>query len=205
MSTPPFAGATGILGGAFDPPHVGHVTIASEALRQLGLASLVIVVTGTPPHKQVMTDAEVRLELAELAFAGLDRAWVSRIELDRPGPSYSLDTIRWAKAACGDVVFVLGADEFVSFRNWHRPAEILNESPLAVSTRAGVQDEPAERARAELDRPERVTFFEIPNVAASSTEARERVAAGQPVSGMVPPEVAARIVERGLYLDQKGS
>lgn len=192
---------TGLLGGAFDPPHDGHVVLAREAIRRLGLERLVVVVTGTAPHKRVETDAEIRYRLAEAAFAGLARVDMSRHELDRPGPSYTLDTVRWAAERWGDVVFVVGADEFADFPTWRSPDAILGTARLAVATRPGYARDRLDAVLERLERPERVSFFDIPAVPVASTEVRALVARGEPIDGLVPPGVAALVAELGLYRD----
>ena len=120
-STLPPSGTVGLLGGAFDPPHYGHLMVAREALAQLALCKLFVVVTRAAPHKEVETDAAIRLGLAEIAFSGLDAVEVSRTELDRPGPSYTVDTVRWSRRRYGETTFVIGADEFADFLEWHEP------------------------------------------------------------------------------------
>ncbi|HXV56471.1 MAG TPA: nicotinate (nicotinamide) nucleotide adenylyltransferase [Gaiellaceae bacterium] len=190
---------TGVFGGAFDPPHLGHVALVREALARFGLERLVVVVTGDPPHKRVETDAETRFGLAELAFGGLPGVELSRHELERPGPSYTVDTARWAEERWGDVVFLVGADEFAGFASWKAPDEILEHVRLGVATRPGYPRERLRPVLEELRRPDRVELFEIPAVDVSSTEIRTRAARGEPVAGLVPAEVARRIVELDLY------
>jgi nicotinate-nucleotide adenylyltransferase len=183
-------GLTGLLGGAFDPPQVGHVALAEAALERFDLERLVVLPTGDPPHKRVGTPAEIRYRLAEAAFADLPRVELSRFELDRPGPSYTVDTVRWAAERYGDVLFIVGADHWASFDRWHDPEGVLRYARLAVVTRPGV-DVPAAR--------EGVVLFEMPPVPISSTEVRERVARGEPIEGLVPARVAELIRELGLY------
>lgn len=190
---------TGVFGGAFDPPHLGHLALVREALAHFGLERLVVVVTGDPPHKRVETDAETRFGLAEVAFGGLPGVELSRHELERPGPSYTVDTARWAAERWGDVVFLVGADEFAGFASWKSPDEVLEHVRLGVATRPGY---PPERLRPVLEglrRPDRVELFEIPAVDVSSTEIRARAVHGEAVAGLVPPAVARRIVELDLY------
>jgi nicotinate-nucleotide adenylyltransferase len=189
----------GLLGGAFDPPHVGHLTLAEAAIRRFALERLVVVVTGDAPHKEVETDAETRFRLAEAAFAGREGVEVSRHELDRPGPSYTVDTVRWAGGEFGDVVFLVGADEFADFLAWHDPEGVLEHARLGVATRPGYPRERLDRVLAALDRPERVELFEIPEIAVSSTGVRVRVARGEPIDGLTPPAVAGLIHGLGLY------
>ncbi|HEX2045310.1 MAG TPA: nicotinate (nicotinamide) nucleotide adenylyltransferase [Gaiellaceae bacterium] len=190
---------TGLLGGAFDPPHNGHVALADAALVRFALARLVVVVTGTPPHKRVGTDAETRFRLAEAAFGGRPRVELSRHELERPGPSYTVDTARWAEAQWGDVVFLVGADEFAAFLRWRQPDDVLAHVRLGVATRPGYPREELEPVLAGLARPERVDFFEIPEIPISSREVRRRVAGAEPIDGLVPERVGELIAELRLY------
>jgi nicotinate-nucleotide adenylyltransferase len=190
---------TGLLGGAFDPPHAGHVALARAAIGRFGLERLVVVVTGSPPHKEVETDAETRFGLAEAAFAELPGIVLSRQELDRPGPSYTVDTARWAEREWGDVVLLVGADEFADFLRWKDPDEILEHVRLGVATRPGYPRERLDGVLAALRRPERVELFEIPPVPASSSEIRARLAAGAAPGDLLPEAVARRVVERDLY------
>ena len=184
------APSTGLLGGAFDPPHNGHVALARAAIERFDLERLVVLPTGDPPHKEVGTTAEIRYRLAEAAFADLPRVELSRLELERPGPSYTVDTVRWAKERYGDVLFIVGADHWARFDRWHDPEGVLENARLAVVTRPGVEL-PAPR--------ERVLLFEMPPVDVSSTHVRERVAAGEPIDDLVPPKVVRLIDELGLY------
>jgi nicotinate-nucleotide adenylyltransferase len=190
---------TGILGGAFDPPHNGHVALARAALERFGLDRLVVVVTGDPPHKEVRTDAETRFRLAKEAFVTLPEVELSRHELERAGPSYTVDTARWAEEEWGDVVFLVGADEFADFRAWKDPDEILERVRLGVATRPGYPRERLDPVLAGLSRPERVELFEIPALDVSSTEIRRRAADGDPIEALVPPGVARLVVEEGVY------
>ena len=191
----------GLLGGAFDPPHIGHIALAEAAARHFSVARLLVVVTGEAPHKGVPTPAEARYELAEVAFGGRPGIEVSRRELDRPGPSYTADTVRWAAERFGEVVFIVGADEFASFLNWHRPNAILEAARLGVATRAGYQRGVLDSVRSQLALPERVEFFVIPEIRVSSSQVRERVARGTAIDDLVPPAVAERIAARRLYRD----
>jgi nicotinate-nucleotide adenylyltransferase len=189
----------GVLGGTFDPPHLGHLALADAAIERFGLDRLVIAVTGLPPHKETRTDAETRLRLAAAAFSGRERVEVSRHELDRPGPSFTVDTARWAVRTWGEAIFFVGADEFADFAAWKDPDEILEHVRLGVATRPGYARERLDAVVAELRRPERVEFFEIPPVPVSSSDVRRRVSAGEPIEGLVPAPVAALIAEDGLY------
>jgi nicotinate-nucleotide adenylyltransferase len=195
----------GLLGGAFDPPHRGHVELARDALSRFDLEHLVVVVTGRPPHKLVETGAEARLRLAEAAFGGLDDVEVSRWEIDRADPSYTVDTVRWAKDRWADVAFVVGADEFCGFLDWKDPDGMLEHARLLVASRPGFPHERLDRVLAGLARPERVEFFEIQPLPISSSEIRARVARGEQIDHLVPPAVANLIEELGLYRTSEGS
>jgi nicotinate-nucleotide adenylyltransferase len=190
---------TGLLGGAFDPPHLGHLALADTARRRFELDRLVVVVTGSPPHKAVETEAELRYRLAEAAFVGRDWAEVSRWELDRHGPSYTVETARWAEKEYGEAIFLVGADEFASFLTWREPREILRHVRLGVATRPGFPPSALETVLRELEQPARVEPFEMAEWPVSSTEIRELVARGAPIEDLVPPRVAELIAELGLY------
>jgi nicotinate-nucleotide adenylyltransferase len=180
---------TGLLGGAFDPPHVGHEALAETAVRQLGLERLVVVVVADPGHKDVHSSAETRLELAQAAFP--DR----EVELDRH--ARTVDMLR--DGPWHDPVFLIGADEFAGFLEWKEPNAVLELARLGVASRPGYPRERLAHVLEKLARPERVLFFEIEPVPVSSREIRERVARGEPIDGVVAPAVAAEIFRRGLY------
>jgi nicotinate-nucleotide adenylyltransferase len=189
----------GILGGTFDPPHLGHVALARRALEALGLERLVVVVVGEAPHKPVETDAETRFRLAEAAFADLPGVELSRHELDRPGPSYTVDTARWAKERYGDVLVVVGGDEFADFPGWKEPDAILENVRVAVATRPGTSHDRIEAAKAQLSRPDRIVEFDLDPLPIASRDVRDRVARGESVDDLVPEAVARLIDELGLY------
>jgi nicotinate-nucleotide adenylyltransferase len=136
---------TGLFGGAFDPPHNGHVALARTALDRFELDRLVVIPTGVAPHKRIETPAETRCELAEAAFADVPRTEVSRWELDRGEPSYTLETTRWARARYGELLFLVGADQFARLDTWYRPDEVLELARLGVATRPGYPREALDR------------------------------------------------------------
>ncbi len=182
--------ATGLFGAAFNPPHNGHVALVDAARREFGLERIVILVTVTPAHKQVEEDAETRLELARAAFPGYP---VEREE------STSDVSVREAERRFGDVIFLIGADQFIEFHRWHDPDAVLDHARLAVATRPGYPHERLAEALAGVSRPERVLFFEIPSWPVASRELREKVARGEPIDTLTPAAVAALIEQRGLY------
>jgi nicotinate-nucleotide adenylyltransferase len=183
---------TGLFGGAFDPPHNGHVALAESALDHFGLESLLALVVVDPGHRDVVLDFPTRFRLAELAFGGLPRAEVMAEE-----HRYTVDAVR---GGCfGDAVFLVGADEFASFLSWKDPNGVLEEVRLGVATRPGFPPEALSPVLQALERPDRVAFFDIPELPISGTEIRARAARGEPVDELVPPAVAAEIDRLGLY------
>jgi len=182
----------GILGGAFDPPHMGHVELARRGIERFDLDRLLVRVVEEPGHKDVATAPQIRRFLAELAFAPLDEAEVS---LD-PFPR-TVDSLQ--ALALDDPVFLVGADEFASFLAWKEPERVLDLARLGVATRPGVDRATLDDVLARLCKPDRVVFFEIDPLAVSSSDIRTRAAAGEPIAGLVPGAVAAEIVRLGLY------
>ena len=189
----------GLLGGTFDPPHVGHVALARAALRHFDLERLLVAPTGRTPGKAVASDPETRIRLAEAAFADVPGAEVSRIDVDRPQPAYSIDTVRWVHDQWGEPLFIVGADRFADFLSWREPNAVLRYARLGVATRPGFDLRSLDDVLAAVEQPERVEFFEIPPIPVSSTEVRERVAAGLPIDWLVPRGVEQLIVALGLY------
>ena len=191
--------AVGLLGGAFDPPHRGHLALVHEAFSHFGFERLLVLPTADPPHKAVETDAETRYRLATAAFADLPHVELSRHELERSGPSYTVETARWADARYDDPVFLVGADEFADFLTWKDPDRVLEHVRLGVASRPGFPGERLDAVLARLRRPERVERFAIDPLPISSREVRARVARGEPIDALVPPRVGALIEELGLY------
>lgn len=182
----------GILGGVFDPPHVGHVELARAAIDQLGLERLLVLVVADPGHKLATTPAETRLELTRLAFADVPEA---AVELDEH--ARTVDSLEARKPE--NATFILGADELVGFTSWTRPERVLELVRLAVATRSGVPDDRVRAVRDRLEARDRVVFFEMRAVPVSSSEIRERVARGESIDGLVPSPVASEIARLGLY------
>ena len=176
---------TGLYGGAFDPPHLGHVALAAGAKAAFGLPRLLVLVSARPGHKGTHLPAETRLELARAAFPD------DEVRLD-PYPR-TIDLLR--AEAFEAPLFVIGADEFCDFPTWKEPDAVLELTELAVGTRPGYPREQLESVREALARPERVRFFEIEPNPASSTAFR----AGEAGEELIPPAVAELIRARGLY------
>jgi nicotinate-nucleotide adenylyltransferase len=185
-------GGVGIFGGAFDPPHDGHVALAREAIDYFQLGRLLIRVVTDPGHKEVETPSQIRLVLAELAFAGLDEATVSLDPFAR-----TVDSLEALGLA--DPVFLIGADELAAFPTWARPGRGLELARIGAATRPGSELTDLGRVVGSLPRPDRVELFPITPFAVASSDVRERVAAGLPIDGLVPPAVAAEIHRLGLY------
>jgi nicotinate-nucleotide adenylyltransferase len=180
---------TGLFGGAFDPPHVGHVALASAARQHFGLPRLTILVAEHPGHKETHLPAAIRFELARAAFPDDD------VRLD-PYPR-TIDLLR--AESFDDPLFIMGADQFSGFLSWKEPDAVLERARLAVATRPGFSGENLDAVLEELDQPERVVFFEIEPNPAASRDIRNLVATGAPVVGLVPAAVEKLIAERGLY------
>ncbi len=195
----------GILGGTFNPPHIGHLVCAQEAHDQLALDRVVLMPAGVPPHKRVVADpgAEARYALCRAAVDGDERLDVSRLELDRPGRSYTVDTLRALRDEHpqDDLTFIVGGDMARSLPTWREPEAVLALAALAVAERAGSAREDIRGELRELDgaTSERVRFFDMPRVDVSSSLVRERVATGHPIRYLVPDAVAEAIAQNGWY------
>ena len=195
----------GLLGGTFNPPHVGHLVCAQEARDQLGLDVVRLLVAAVPPHKAVPDDPgpEVRLELCRAAVEGDPGLEVSDVELRREGPSYTVDTLRelHADAPGDDLTFIVGGDMAFSLPAWRSPAEILTLCTLAVAEREGVRraDITARLDEALPGSSDHIRFFDMPRIDLSSSMIRRRVAEGRPVRHLVPDAVASLIARKGLY------
>ena len=196
----------GILGGSFNPPHVGHLVMAQEALAQVGLDKVVFMPVATPPHKDLVDDPgpEERYELCRLAVAKDERFGVSRLELDRGGPSYTADTLREIHASSpGDeLTFILGGDQAQGLPGWKDPGAILDLATLAVAEREGIRRQDIAERVAQLPGAERLHFFDMPRIDVSSSQIRRRVRDGRPIRYLVPDDVARVIGARGYYREQ---
>jgi nicotinate-nucleotide adenylyltransferase len=193
----------GILGGTFNPPHLGHLVCAQEAHWQLGLDVVLLVPVNAPPHKAVEDDPgpEERVEMCRLAAGDDARLGVSRVEVDRPGPSFTVDTLtRLHESAPEDeLIFIVGGDMARSLPRWREPERILELATLAAAARGEAGREEIGAELAGLAGAERVRFFEMPRLDISSSQVRARVARGRPIRYLVPDAVARHIEERGLY------
>jgi nicotinate-nucleotide adenylyltransferase len=194
----------GILGGTFNPPHIGHLVCAQEARAQLELDRVVLMPVHTPPHKEALDDPgpEVRLALCHAAAAGDEELEVSTLELDRGGPSYTVDTLRALHGSRegDDLTFIVGGDMASSLPSWREPEVVLELARMAVAEREEHRrHEIAERVGALRGAPERIVFFAMPRLDISSSDVRARIAGGRPIRWLVPGAVADEIERRGLY------
>ncbi len=194
----------GILGGTFDPIHHGHLVAAQEAHAQLDLDQLLFVPAGNPHHKsqQSLAAPRHRLRMLELAIAGRPAFGISSVDLDRPGPCYSLDTLRVLRAEMGpaaEFFFVMGSDSLHDMRNWHQPRQILELCNLAVVRRQGVTPDLVALEGQLPGLTARLHWIDMPELAISSSDLRWRVRHGRPICYLVPPAVERYIAEHGLY------
>jgi nicotinate-nucleotide adenylyltransferase len=193
----------GVLGGTFNPPHIGHLVCAQEAQDQLDLDRVVLMPAGVPPHKTVEADPgpEARYALCQAAVEGDERFSVSRLELERAGRSFTVDTLKSLhdQSPQDDITFITGGDMARSLPSWREPEAILSLATLAVAERAADKRDAISAAIAPLAGSERVRFFDMPRIDVSSSLVRERVASGRSIRYLVPDAVADAIAENGWY------
>ena len=198
----------GVLGGTFDPIHVGHVGVAQAARGELRLDEVLVIPAARPPHKigVSMAPAADRMAMVELAVAAEPGLSASRIEVDRAGPSWTVDTLESLLSAAADagstveLTLILSADAFAGLPTWHEPERILRLARVAVAPRPGhrapsVDDVPRELRALAVG----IVILSGPNVDVSATDIRRRIAAGLPIDGLVAPAVARYIKEHHLY------
>lgn len=198
------AGMIGVFGGSFDPPHLGHLILADEARAALGLERILWVVAGDPPHKpeQPMTEAALREEMVEAAIDGNPAFVLSKADLNRPGPHYTVDTLRQLRSSGlqAPFAYLMGSDSLVQLPEWHRPEEFIELCGLI-----GVLRRPGNPVDWALLGPilpglrEKVRMFDAPLVAISGRGIRARVAEGRAYRYLVLPRVAERIEAHQLY------
>ena len=197
------AEAIGIMGGTFDPIHFGHLAAAEEARLGFGLDRVVFVPNGVPPHKKPyqLTPAEGRYEMVVLATASNPCFEASRIEVDRPGPSYSVDTVlsfRQRIGQEGKLYFITGLDAILEIRTWRDPTRLAEMCEFIAVARPGFERRPlGEALSGEV--LARAHTLDVPGVAISSTGMRARAAAGLSLRYLTPYPVVRYIAEHGLY------
>lgn len=214
MNVPPASAAgrrVGLLGGTFDPPHYGHLLLAQEAAWQLRLDQVLFLPARENPFKrgQPISAPEHRLAMLDLALQGAPACFaLSRVDLDRPPPSYTADLLRTLRGALGAdcaLFFLSGADVLHAFAGWREPAAVLAEATLVVASRPGTPT--PDLARFEATYPAargRVAAIDMPGVNVSASEIRRRVRAGLPIRYLAPPAVDAYIREQALYVNEQG-
>jgi nicotinate-nucleotide adenylyltransferase len=193
----------GLFGGTFDPPHIAHVALAALALRQLGLDEVRWIPAGRPWQKmREMTPVEHREAMVRLAIADEPRFVLDRCEIEREGPSYTLDTVReqQQKRRRAEWFLLIGQDQYAGLHTWTGWEELLLRVKLAVANRPGVEREPNPEV---AKHPH--TVVDLPSMPISSTEIRDRIAGGMGIADLVPDSVARYIDQHHLYQGTLGS
>lgn len=195
----------GFFGGTFDPPHNGHLMIAHKAIDELGLDEVNFVPSRQPPHKrdEKITPIEHRVEMVRLAIQGNPRFLLSYIDVDREGPTYSVDSLRtlrdgWHEST--EIYFLMGADSLASILSWHKPEELIRMCKLAVFARPGFNADIVELESKLPGIRERTVFMNTAPMDISATEIQRRVHAGESIKEMVPEIVEKYIKANRLYM-----
>lgn len=198
----------GIMGGTFDPIHLGHLLIARAALDELGLHQVIFLPDGDPPHKQPMATKSERLEMVRLACEGEPRFVVSDMELTREGRTYTVDTLMALKAKRpdADLCYLVGADTFLLFPSWRTADKVARLCRMAIVMRPGSSVEEVKAAQQAFmtDYGLKSTLLKAIGLPLSSSMVREAAASGAPFADMVPEKVADFIKQRGLYQPKEG-
>ena len=198
----------GLLGGTFDPIHFGHLVIAEEVRTVLHLDEMVFVPAGHPPHKpgRIVTEAQHRLAMLELAIASNPHFTISLVDLERPGPSYTVETLQVLRQQWGAqtaIYFVIGGDSLEDLLAWYDPAGILQQlTALVAVQRPGYEEAAGYRDTLEARLPgikQRLIMVQAPQLDISATDLRRRVAEGRPIKYQTPEAVERYIIEYGLY------
>lgn len=193
----------GILGGTFDPPHIGHLILGEYAADALDLTHLLYVPAAEPPHKrdEAKTDVKHRLAMLRLALADNPRFEISQVDIERPGPHYSVDTVRIIARQYpdSDVYFIMGGDSLRDLTLWHRPDELIRLCKLAVMRRAGADAYPSMHEDSIPGLAERVTMIDAPLIQVSSTHIMERIQDGRSIRYLTPDSVRTYIEQNHLY------
>jgi nicotinate-nucleotide adenylyltransferase len=199
----------GVLGGTFDPIHSGHLVVAEEARLKLKLAQLIFVPTGQPWLKtnRKITPAVHRLEMVKRAIAGKANFELSTIEVDRPGHSYSVDTLTILRRQLGsgaEIFFLIGWDSLADIPQWREPARLIQLCRLVAVTRPGLTRPDLKSLESSVPGiTKSVVWLDIPPIDISSSDIRDRVAQGLSIHGLVPDNVESYIKENKLYRKRK--
>jgi nicotinate-nucleotide adenylyltransferase len=198
----------GIMGGTFDPIHLGHLAIAEAGRQALGLDRVLFMPAGIPPHKpgSVVASVDDRVAMVGLAIAGNPAFELSRVDVDRGGPSFTADSVRIIASAErragreADLVLIMSAETFADLPGWHEPARLLADARVAVVPRNGhAVPDPIWIDAVFPGQAARIVVLDGPRVGISSTAIRERVAAGRSIRDLVPEAVERYITDHGLY------
>ncbi|HEX6654934.1 MAG TPA: nicotinate-nucleotide adenylyltransferase [Candidatus Limnocylindria bacterium] len=194
----------GILGGTFDPPHVGHLWLATLAADSLGLRRVLFLPAARPPHKRRrgMSSITERLLMTRLSIAGNPRFELSTLEVGRPGPSYTVDSVEELRRTHGDaqLFLLMAADSLAHIDEWREPDRLLSLIEWAVAPRPGSTLPDGAALRERFGKAaRRIHLLEGPSLDVSATEIRSRVAAGKAIRYLVPQAVEELILEKGLY------
>jgi len=200
----------GILGGTFDPPHIGHLIIAQEALTQLNLEQVLFAPSRQPPLKnhRTVTPIEHRLAMVRLAIATHPHFALSRVDVDREGPTYTVDTMRLLHQQFGNSVefyFIMGLDSLANISTWRAPEQLIRLCKLTVFNRPGSGVNLNELERQLPGLRERVILLPAPALEIAASDLQRRVRAGQSIAHLVPDAVAAYIADHRLYRDESNS
>lgn len=196
-------GRIGVLGGTFDPIHYGHLAAAEEARAKLSLREVIFVVAGLPPHKldEEITPAEDRYAMVELAIASNPHFSLSRIDIDRPGPSYTVDTIALLRQQrTGEICFIMGMDALMEIDTWHQPQRLIQLCRLVAVERPDFVPDLGRLEAAVPGIAARTEIIEMPQLEISSTDLQRRVREGLPIKYQLPPQVEEYIYQHRLYL-----
>ncbi|MEJ7876639.1 MAG: nicotinate-nucleotide adenylyltransferase [Solirubrobacterales bacterium] len=193
----------GVLGGAFNPPHIGHLVLAHEAAHQLGLERVILIPVGIAPHREIDPEpgADVRLEMVRLVVESDQLLEASDFEVVREEPSYTFRTLEGLRSGRADeeVTLLMGADVAASLEGWKEPERVLDLARVGVAARPGADLDEAEAALERLGAHDRFDVVRMPELGVSSTRIRRRVASGRSIRYLVPDGVKELIDERGLY------
>jgi len=193
----------GLFGGTFDPPHLGHLMVAQDAVERLSLHRLLFLVAGHPPHKvnEILSPPRVRVEMTRAAVDGNPSFEVSEVEMGREGPTYTVNTLRHFRSSYprAEIFFLLGSDQLAEFHEWQEPEGIANLATLVAVGRNGI--EPGQVAPVELPSGADLEFISLPVTRSdiSSSEIRSRIRDGRSVQYLVPKQVREIIETHRLY------
>jgi nicotinate-nucleotide adenylyltransferase len=198
---------TGVLGGTFDPVHLGHLAIAEEAMISQGLSKVIMIPAGQPAFKsnEKVTPAEHRLAMLRLAVEGKPNLHVSEIEVERPGLSYTVDTIAQLRKSSGednDLYFIIGWDSLLQLPEWREPSRIIEICKLIAIPRPGYRRPDMKMLEVKIPGiTQRTVLLDKPLIDVSASVIRKMVAEGEPVDRFVPASVAEYIEKFNLYRD----